>query len=341
MSAGSTNVRSVLVVLLGSIGDVARGLVVVSAIKRSFPGCRITWVVEPLCQPLVALHKGIDRVLLFDRKRPISGLMRLRNDLRQERYDVALDMQRIFKSGIFAWLSGAPRRIGFHRRDAKEFNWIFQTETIPELGENIPKLQHYLTFSSQLGADNAEIDFGLDPGPASEKVKALLDQISKPFVAVLLGSSWESKNWPLSGYEGLLARLEADRAYSVLLCGDKSQVVTAAALRAVYPNVRSCVGETSLVELLQILKQARLLVGPDSGPAHMACAVGVSCITLFGPTNPGRVAPWGSEELSLRSSIGCAGCYKRRCPGLGGLCMRLLSPDAVYHLAQRALQSQP
>lgn len=330
--------QSILVVLLGSIGDVVRGLAVVAPIKQRYPNCKITWLVEPLCRPLVSLHPQIDRVITFQRSKPLRGILQLRAELRAERYDIALDMQRIFKSGFFSYLSGCSRRLGFNRLDAKEFNWIFQTEYIRARGEGIPKLDHYLEFCRSLGVEQPAIDFGLRVSGCSSNVESLLTDLRRPFVALLLGSSWESKNWPRSGYEGLLKKFAERSEYSVLLCGDKSQSDLACELTKSFPSVKSCVGRTSLEELLQILGQASLLIGPDSGPAHMAAALGVPCVTLFGPTNPKRVAPWGAQDYCLQSDIGCRSCYLRRCPGLGGLCMRLLSPELVFHTALQALQ---
>src|SRR5690606_14219230 len=102
-------------------------------------------------------------------------------------------------------------------------------------------------------------------------------------------------------------------------------------------RVVNTIGRTTLDDLNGLLAAARACVGPDSGPAHMAAAVGTPHITLFGPTSPERTAPYGSEHLVVRSSIGCAPCYRRRCPGLGRLCMRMLSPEAVWSKLQPLL----
>ena len=121
---------SILIILMGSLGDVARGLCLVSHIKAHRPESRITWLVEPKCADLVGLHPQIDHVIEFKRKRPVAALRDLYQNLQKEHFDITLDLQRILKSGFFSLLSRAKRRIGFHRKNAKELNWLFNNESI-------------------------------------------------------------------------------------------------------------------------------------------------------------------------------------------------------------------
>jgi ADP-heptose:LPS heptosyltransferase len=119
----------------------------------------------------------------------------------------------------------------------------------------------------------------------------------------------------------------------ILLVGDPKESELADTLALRFPLCQNLVGKTSLIELVALLKGARFAIGPDSGPAHIAAAVGTYHITLFGPTDPQKAAPWGLEHLVLQSAIGCRGCYRRRCPGLNTACMRLISPQAAAELA--------
>jgi len=113
---------SILVILMGSLGDVARGLCLVDHIKMNLPRSRVTWLVEPKWSELVRLNQQIDRMIIFKRAWRLSALWELFKDLRRGHYDITLDLQRILKSGFISLLAGAKRRIGFHRRNAKEFN---------------------------------------------------------------------------------------------------------------------------------------------------------------------------------------------------------------------------
>ena len=135
---------SILIILMGSLGDVARGLCLVSHIKDHLPDSRVSWLIEARRIDLVNFHPQLDKIIVFDRSKGAAGVWDLYQALRREHFDVTLDLQRIFKSGLFSLLSGARRRIGFHRRNSKEFNWLFNNEYIPYFRENLSKLDHYL-----------------------------------------------------------------------------------------------------------------------------------------------------------------------------------------------------
>jgi ADP-heptose:LPS heptosyltransferase len=113
-----------LIILLGALGDVVRGLAVVNALKVADPKCTITWLVEPASSGVVALHRGVDAVIVFKRKEGLRGVLSLVKELRARTFDITLDMQRHLKSGFFSWVSRSPRRIGFHPDDTKEANWF-------------------------------------------------------------------------------------------------------------------------------------------------------------------------------------------------------------------------
>ncbi len=332
--------KRVLIILMGALGDVVRGLCLVDAIKSAWPDCRITWVVEPACSGLVKLHPRIDRVVVFDRKRGLAGVLALRRELRRESYDVTLDLQRHLKSGLFSRFSRAPRRIGFHRRDAKELNWLFNTERVAEHGERISKVDHYLEFLKPLGISRPErLTTGLE-GITLARVSAdWRAELVGPYVGVVLGSSWDTKDWPEDGYRALLEQLHTSGHRTAVLIGDSSRREMGERLAAGAPSsvkVINLAGKTSLEQLVAVLRDASVCVGPDSGPAHICGALGTRHVTLFGPTPAVRNAPRGSEDLAIVSAVGCSPCKRRACPGLGKLCMRLISPEAVLERIKAA-----
>ncbi len=331
---------SILIILMGSLGDVARGLCLVAQIKENLPQSRVTWLVEPKWEELVRLHVGIDRVVVFERAWRLSALWKLFQDLNQEHFDISIDLQRILKSGFFALLSGAPRRVGFHRRNAKEFNWIFNNEHIPFYGDDLPKIQHYLKFTAYLGlSDPKALNFGLSALSARQIAPRLQAQLSSPFVAVVLGSSWESKNWVFEGYLELIRRILSGPPRKVVLLGDKAQLSWANDLaRSIGgTGLVNLVGRTTLTELVAVLKSASAAVGPDSGPGHIAAAVDTPFVTLFGPTSPARTAPFGYEDLVVRSETACAPCYQKRCPERMPQCMFDIDAAEVMQKVSAAL----
>jgi len=342
---GTTGARNrpplrILITLMGSLGDVTRGLAIAAALKKFDPGTLITWLVEPKCQGIVRLSSYIDRVVLFERGNGFSALFAVRKRLREERYDVALDLQRHLKSGILTYLSGASRRIGFARSNAKEGNWLFSTERIPSYDEKITnKFEAYERFLDALevprlsaeSSSGASASYFPEAGLGGRAPSPLVEQVrrsSQRYVVLVLGSSWDSKNWMGQGYLGVASEI-FKRQIGVVLLGDSSQVQLAEQLTAKLPGVFNFLGKTSLEDLVSLLEHADAAVGPDSGPGHIAASVGTPYVGIFGATSPERTAPVGNYGRVIRASLGCSPCYLRHCPGLGRLCMRLITVDQV------------
>ncbi len=332
-----TSGRRYLFILMGALGDVVRGMYLVDALKSAQSDAHITWLVEPACAGILKLHPRIDEILVFERARGLRGVLKLRQELAKRTFDVTLDLQRHAKSGLFSWLSGSPKRIGFHRKDAKECNWIFNTEFIAAQGESISKIDHYLTFLKALELPAPrQLSAGLESITLQSLESSWIASLGKPYMAWILGSSWDSKDWPVEGYEELLKTMSGS---CVVLLSDKSKVELAARLERVPTKamVVNLAGKTNLRELVAVIRGARVCVGPDSGPGHIAGAVGTPHITLFGPTPSVRNAPRGSEALAIASNVGCSPCKRRVCPGLNKICMRTISPQAVLEQAMRFL----
>lgn len=338
-------VPSILIILMGALGDVARGLCLVAPIKRHFAGCRLTWLVEPKCAELVRIHPLIDEVLVFQRSRHPRALRDLLAEFRRHRFDIALDLQRHFKSGFFSWCSGAARRVGFHPRDAKELNWVFNNEHIPPGPDRQPKINQYLQFAAHLGVPPPRrLEFGLSGPDVAQVGPMAVAALARPFIAVVTGSSWGSKNWGAEGYGALIERILDTGSLSVVLLGDRSQKALSGRLTSAldHPGLIDLTGDTSLPQLVAVLKAAAAGVGPDCGSGHLAAAVGTPYVTLFGPTAPSRTAPYGCEDLVVQADVPCAPCYRRRCPGLDQVCMRGIDAEAVARkLALAAGDTRP
>ncbi len=331
---------SILIILMGSLGDVVRGLCLVAHIKKHLPESRVTWLVEPKWAELVRLHSQIDKMIVFDRPRGVQAVWDLSGNLAEEHFDIALDLQRHFKSGFFSLLSRANRRVGFNRRNTKEFNWLFNNEHIDYMSNAVSKLRHYLKFTEYLGlSEPTSLDFGFSSLDFKATAPNIVSQMRNSFIAVVTGSSWDSKEWFFDNYYQLVKDILSSGKSHVVLLGDRSKAPSAAALseKVSSAGLINLVGQTSLLELVGVLKGAVVAVGPDSGPGHLAAAVGTPYVSFFGPTSPRRTAPYGSEHLVVQSEVACSPCYKKRCPGLGRLCMQLVSVEAVKKKLSDAL----
>ncbi len=326
-----------LIVLLGAIGDVVCAMPLAQRLRAAWPSTQIAWAVEPPAAPLLDAHPAVDRVIIFRRGQGAGALLEFLRAVRGFRPDVTLDCQRHFKSGLASWYSGAPRRLGFHWRNSREGNRLFNTAAIAPVREFTPKLTHFLRFADALEIAPAPISFGLASGAAErEAVRPLLEQAGSRMAVLYVGASWTSKQW-LPRPTALLCRRLRARGLAVVLVGAPGDVPFAQrVLAAGAGEVIDAVGRVSLREVVAVLERATVAVGPDSGPMHIAAAVGVPVVALFGATNPARSGPWGWHHFVVRSDVACAPCYLSRCP-IGQLCMERIAPEMVMQRVEEVL----
>lgn len=336
----STPPERLLIVLLGAIGDVVRALPLAQRLRAAWPDTQIAWAVEPPAAPILQEHPSLDQVIRFERPAGIAAFLLFLRAVRRSAPDLALDLQSHFKSGLTSWYSGAGVRIGFHRRNSREGNWLFNTEQITPVEEFSSKVQQFLRFADHLGVPAAPISFGLRLA-ADEwaRVDSLLAGVDERFAVLWVGSTWPSRYWfPVP--TALLCRGLRERGLRVVLIGGPADRSFAqAVLDAGAGEVINLVGHTSLRDVIGLLARATLGVGPDSGPMHIAAAVGTPVVSLWGATSPARSAPYGWGHLIVRADAPCAPCYLRRCP-IGRLCMESITPEAVLARVDAALASR-
>ena len=347
----SAKPNKILIVLHGAIGDVVRGLSLAWRIKEAWPDVQLCWAVEPRSQDLVKNHQAIDRVFVFNRPQGFKAYVRFVRELRAEHFDLVLDLQRHFKSGITSYLSGAPRRIGFNRKNAKEFNWLFNNLKIPAVENFSAKIGHYQLFGDLLGLPRHEPwKFGLAPTATEQQLLAkrcseeairqgVSFDIQQCRVALLLGSTWPSRFWQEDSFVAVVNALFEEDGSQAVLVGDRSEAALAQriAQNAVTGSVLDMTCKTDLRELGALFSLCRLAIGSDCGPMHIAAAVGLPVISLFGATSEKRSAPYGSEHLVINTKESCSPCYRRECPGRGMICMKNITSAMVLKAARQVL----
>lgn len=333
--------QRILIVLLGAIGDVTRALPLLTRLRRAYPAAHIAWAVEPAAAPLLDYHPALDEVLLYQRTRGPLAFVPFLRDIRRHRFDFVLDLQRHAKSGLVSQWSGAPYRLGFHRQNSKEGNWLFNTHTITPVADFSLKLRQYLTFAEVLGLPNDGIHFDLRLRPEEEQqVETLLASTPRPFAAFFLGSRWPSRFWFPQATAVVAQELQREYGMGIVLLGGRGEAPFAQEVNnAAGGMLTDLSGQTSLRDLIGVFSRARLAFGPDSGPMHIAAATGTPVISLWGATSPTRSAPWGSEEFVLRGPAACSPCYTRRCP-ISRLCMQRITPEQVLETVRRALEQK-
>lgn len=346
--------RRILIVLLGSIGDVVRALPLLGRIRRAWPDAHIAWAVEPKSAPILEHHPWLDQIILYDRTHAPWGFLPYLRRVRAGDFDLVLDLQRHLKSGFTSIVSGARNRYGFAAPNTKEFNHLFSNHQIDAQPPMRLKLLQYQAFGDALGIPPAPVEFGLSASPDERaRALALLAAAPRPLLGVILGSSWPSRVYfPEStaavirglAVAALRRGVEADGAaplFPVLLGGPDETPVAADLMRHLdgVPAL-NLAGRTTLRDLLTILPECAAAFGPDSGPMHIAAAVGCPIVSLWGSTAPERSAPWGFADYAMSGAIPCHPCYLRECP-IGRECMRRISPQDVITMIRRAIAAHP
>jgi lipopolysaccharide heptosyltransferase II len=294
--------------------------------------------VEPAAAPLLESHPALNEVFFYQRRQGLQAFLPFLRSIRQQRFDLVLDLQRHAKSGLVSRFSGAPVRVGFHHTNTKEGNWLFNTHTIEPVAEFSLKLRQYLKFADALGLPDDGIHFDLRVRKdEEEKVEALLADTPRPFVAYFLGSRWPSRFWFPEATAQVARVFRQEYGMGAVLLGGPGEVSFAQKVsEALGGRVSNLSGKTSLREVIGIFSRATLAIGPDSGPMHIAAATGIPVISLWGATSPVRSAPWGSEPLVIQGQAACSPCYVHRCP-IERRCMRTITPEDVLSRARPIL----
>ncbi len=321
--------QRILIVLHGAIGDVTRALPLLGRLRHGYPRARILWAVEPAAAPLLVQHPCLDDTLVFDRAGGVPAFLHFLRQVRALRPDLTIDLQRHLKSGVVSRVSGAPVRLGFHRRNAREGNWLFNTHDVEPMQHFSSKLQQFLRFADWLELEPCPVAFGLRLSAAEEqRVDTLLAGVRTPFVAAFVGSSCESRLWFPDRTAAVIDALAAHDIGAVLVGGPGDAAFASDVAQAAQAPAVNLAGQTTLRDLIGIFTRARGAFGPDSGPMHIAAAVGTPVVSLWGATSAARSAPWGSETSVVEGDAPCSPCYLKRCP-IGRVCMQHIGVDAV------------
>ncbi|HWB97482.1 MAG TPA: glycosyltransferase family 9 protein, partial [Bryobacteraceae bacterium] len=303
----------ILVVRLGAMGDIVHTLPAVASLKHSFPGSHLTWVIEPQWYPLLEQNPFVDRVVCLRRGNPAS-LWESCRELWRGRYDFAVDFQGLIKSALTASLSRADRIFGFHQSQLRErAAALFYSNKTASTAAHV--VDRNLDLAAAAGASSILRSFALPPGKPEGQLPDGAFVLASPL------AGWQSKQWPLEYFRELGERLRKELAIPLVLNGPPAALAAFSEIADVVPNA------TGLSGLIHATRQAAAVVGVDSGPMHLAAALGKPGVALFGPTDPARNGPYGETFTVLRSPRAVTS-YKR----LANIdpSMQEISPETVF-----------
>ena len=332
--------RAILIVRLGALGDIVHALPVAAALRERYPDARIDWVVDERHLPLLELVSGLDhRIPLASRSAgPIARIRRLRPTLRAARYDLAVDVQGLLKSAVVARLSGAARILGFARGALREpAARVLYTETCdPGPGRHV--VDKNLALAVAAGAAAGAPRFPLE-APASAALDAVRTTTGgRPFAVVNPGAAWPNKRWPPARFGALARALAVGRGLPVVvLWGPEDGALAEAVVGAADTDGVRQAPATGLGDLAAILGAAALVVSGDTGPLHLAAALGTPVVALHGPTDPARNGPWSAADVAVSRHGDCVCARRRRCR-LATPCLEAITVEMATAAVDRRLE---
>jgi lipopolysaccharide heptosyltransferase I len=335
---------------MGALGDIVHALPVVAALGAHRPDVVVDWLVDARYAAVLAMAGGLrTRVVVRSRSdgeadgeirfSGLAGMARAVAYLRRQRYDVAIDLQGLVKSAVFARASGARRVIGFARRQLRE------PLAAPFYGETMAGAEHAhvaeknLAALSALGVASAGMSFpwrNLPSDVGAAVADAVMAKGGGGFALVNPGAAWENKRWPAERFGALAARLGERLGLASVVTWGPDERALADRVVAHAGGHATASPPTALADLLDLARRARLVVSGDTGPLHLAASVGAPIVGLFGPTRPERNGPWREEDESVSRAPVCVCFHKRRCLR-GRPCVEDIGVEEVFDACARRL----
>jgi len=330
------NPHKILIVKPSSLGDLVHSLPFLNAMKTCFPEAEIHWVIAKGLEGLLDGNPMIKRLWVINKdawkkidnaKNTVTEIRTLFKELKTEKFDLVVDLQGLLRSGIITSATRAPVRIGF--QEAREGSRFFYTHKVKG-GKEIHAVDRYLKIASFLGCDVSRVSFSFSLESSSTFNSQLLTlNLPKAYAVLVPGARWKTKRWPPEKFGELASRLPVQ---SVVVGSKADSDIAELIVSLSKGQAISLAGKTSLKELIAVIKKAKFVISNDSGPMHIAAALGIPVYAIFGPTDPLRTGPYGKGHTNVSTAIPCAPCFKKTCENVK--CLEGLSVDKVFEIIQ-------
>ena len=370
----SHDFKKILLIKLSAVGDVVHTIPVLNKLRRRYPKAQLDWLVTPGIAELLQHHPAITRIIEFERAEwstpwrlaPFASYARLAAGLRRAGYDLVIDVHGQFRTAALTLATGAPTRIGFDRprarvwdasprkfseqarkhawQGAREGSWLAYTHHIPVPTLDLHAVDRYLNVGPILDLDREPADFSFPiPQSAVSRVEALLAQHGADRADIVImapGTIWETKHWGSDKFAKVAGHLLSN-GFAVVLIGTQREHAVCEEVAGLAPGAVDLAGMTTLSELAALIRRSAICITNDSGPMHLAIALDRPVISIFGPTDPIWIGPYGRANAVLRADLECSPCYLRTLKDCrhDHACMRGLSPLAVIERAESALRA--
>jgi heptosyltransferase-1 len=335
-------VRRLLLIKPSSLGDIVHAMPTLAALRERFPQAEVTWLVKRQWAPLVDVMAGVDQVCSVSEG--LRGWLGRVPALRAAGFDLVVDLQGLFRSGAMAWSTGCDRRLGF--ANAREGSPMFYTSRVAVPSVPMHAVDRYLLVAEALGAarpTQPQFEF-VDRSEDRQAVETMLARAGivaqQPWVAMNVSARWETKRWPPQHFAEAADRLSQTHGLPVVLIGGPAERPESLAVTALmHTKAIDLTGQTPVGLLPGLLRRATVLVTNDSGPMHIAAAVGTPVVALFGPTDPVRTGPYGKGHVVLSHAVECRPCFRRDCARAVPLeCLTAVGPESVVRAVEQQLE---
>ncbi len=341
---------NILILKPSSLGDVIHALPVLRLLKRHWPDSRIHWWLDVNLRPLLERDPDLEGIFAFERRRWAAPrhwleIMASIQAMRRQRFDLAIDLQGLARSSMFAWLANAGTTVGLdnQREGGREGARAMYDLTPPRASARAHAVDRYLAVLPLLGVP-VDWDFQWLPprlqaarrvrenwAPAGERTR---------WIVLLPGGRWDNKRWPVENFAELAKRFAQMPDTNLVVLGSKNERPLGETIAAAAPGrCLNLTGSTSLDEMIEWIRLSRLTITNDTGPMHVAAALRRPVIAVFGPTAPWNTGPYRQLENVIQStSLECVPCFKSYCVYREPLaCMRAIHPDVVFERACKQL----
>lgn len=337
--------RRIALIKPSALGDIVHSLPVLTALRQRFPQAHINWVINRGYEPLLRGHPDLDATVPFDRRPRRRGLAaQIHNfsgflfHLRKQQFDLVVDLQGLLRSGLMAAASGAPRRVGLGT--AREgASWSY-TDVVPvPTGQTIHAVDRYWLAAEALGAGAGPKCFRLPQSEAEQRwAREFLLDCPRPWLVLGVGSRWLTKRWPPEHFAVLARRVQLLHGGTVLFVGGSEEAVLARAVAAQLQGpIRDLMGRTTLPQLAALLARADVVLANDTGPLHLAAALGRPVVAPYTCTQVALSGPYGAWTNAVETRVWCRGSYLKRCGRME--CMAELTPERLWPVLREILRT--
>ena len=339
-----TSHKNILIIKPSSLGDIIHGLPVLEALYERYPRHSYYWLANDIYVDILSLNPHIKKVIPFPRNdlknfgvsRKIEWLRSFYDEMRSMEIDIAIDLQGLMRSAFISMLSGARIRLSYPV--TREFSRFFYTHRVGFNRGECHAIEENLSVLQAFGINNPVIKYSLNTDDSRLVDKFNGWPTQRPVFALQPGGQWETKRWPHKHFSRLARLLHAQYNASIILIGSPDEYLLGERIiqEAGGLDMLNLMGKTMIYQLPAILSNVDIIIANDSGPLHLAVALGTKAVGIYGPTDSFRTGIYGDKAAQVTLNLPCQPCMKRKCKK-GLICLQKLSPEVVMESIKRLM----